>query len=261
MLSLNSNLSSKLTVKNIIIGQILLFNMKPDSLFYNISKKSKFFKRIYPYYNIYIRNIKFLFKSSQFNEDLKILKIFKKKGFYVDIGCYHPVRYNNTYRMFKLGWKGMNIDLNPLSIALFNVARPTDLNICTAVSNKKVGNLYFDHELSPQNTLEKNYAVFYEKAFGHKIKKLKKIKTRKLSEIFHKNRIYKVDFLNIDAEGHELNILKSINLKKFDIKVICVEVLKHNLKAIIESKKVMRHLNKNGFKFKFRVGINSIFIR
>jgi len=58
-----------------------------------------------------------------------------------------------------------------------------------------------------------------------------------------------------------LNILKSINLKKFDIKVICVEVLKHNLKAIIESKKVIRHLNKNGFKFKFRVGINSIFIR
>ena len=143
--------------------------MKSDSLFYNISKKSKFFKRIYPYYNIYIRNIKFLFKGSQFNEDLKILKIFKKKGFYVDIGCYHPVRYNNTYRMFKLGWKGMNIDLNPLSIELFNVARPTELNICTAVSNKKVGNLYFDHELSPQNTLEKNHTVFYEKTFGHKI--------------------------------------------------------------------------------------------
>ena len=237
--------------------------MKPNSFFLQISKKSKFIKRIYIYYNIYIRNIKFLFKSSQFNEDLKILKIFKEKekGFYVDIGCYHPVRYNNTYRMFKLGWKGMNIDLNPFSIELFNVARPTDLNICTAVSNKKVGNLYFNHELSPENTLEKNHAVFYEKTFGLKIKKFKKIKTKKLSEIFHKNRIYKVDFLNIDAEGHELNILKSINLKKFDIKVICVEVLKHNLKAIIESKKVIRHLNKNGFKFKFRVGINSVFIR
>ena len=51
--------------------------MKPDSLFYNTSKKSKFFKRVYLYYNIYIRNIKFLFKSSQFNEDLKILKKHK----------------------------------------------------------------------------------------------------------------------------------------------------------------------------------------
>ena len=232
--------------------------MKPDSFFLQVSKKSKFFKRIYIYYNIYIRN---LFKSSQFNEDLKILKILKKKGFYVDIGCYHPVRYNNTYRMFKLGWKGMNIDLNPLSIELFNVARPRDINICAAVSNKKVRNLYFDHELSPQNTLEKNHAVFYEKTFGTKIKKTKKIKTKKLSEIFHKKRIYKVDFLNIDAEGHELNILKSINLKKFDIKVICIEVLKHNLKAIIESKKVIRYLNKNGYKFKLKKKINYVFIR
>ena len=235
--------------------------MKPDSLFYNISKKSKFFKRIYFYYNIYIRNIKFLFKSSQFNEDLKILKIFKKKGFYVDIGCYHPVSYNNTYRMFKLGWKGMNIDLNPLSIELFNVARPADLNICTAVSNKKVGNLYFDHELSPQNTLEKSFVDFYVKTFGSKTKKLKKIKTRTLSEIFRKNKIFKVDFLNMDVEGHELSILKSFSLKTFDIKVICIEVLKHNLKGIIESKKITRHLNKNGFKFKFAVGINSIFMR
>jgi len=235
--------------------------MKPDSLFYNISKKSKFFKRIYIYYNIYIRNIKFIFKSSQFNEDLKILKIFKENGFYVDIGCYHPVRYNNTYRMFKLGWKGMNIDLNPLSIELFNVARPRDINICAAISNKKVGNLYFDHELSPQNTLEKNYIDFYEKEFSSKTKKPKKIKTKKLSEIFHRNRIFKVDFLNIDAEGHELSILKSINLKKFDIKVICIEILKHNLKAIIESKKVIRYLNKNGYKFKFKKKINYVFIR
>ena len=234
--------------------------MKPDSLFYNISKKSKFFKRIYIYYNIYIRNIKFLFKSSQFNEDLKILKIFKEKGFYVDVGCYHPVRYNNTYKMFKLGWKGMNIDLNPLSIELFNVARPNDINICTAVSNKNVGNLYFDHELSPQNTLEKNHVDFFKKTFHTKIKKTKKIRTKKLSEIFRKHKIFKVDFLNIDAEGHELNILKSINLKKFDIKVICIEILKHNLKAIIESKKVIKCLKKNGFKFKFRIGINSVFV-
>ena len=137
--------------------------MRTNSLFYTISKKSKFFKRIYIYYNIYIRNIKFLFKSSQFNEDLKILKIFKRKGFYVDVGCYHPVGYNNTYRMFKLGWKGMNIDLNPLSIEFFNVARPKDINICAAISNKKSGNLYLDHELSPQNTLEKNHTNFYEK--------------------------------------------------------------------------------------------------
>ena len=108
-----------------------------NSAVLNLSKKFNFFRKIYPYYNIYIRNLKFFFKSSQFGEDEKIIQLFKKKGTYLDLGCFHPIRWNNTYLMHKLGWKGINIDLNPLSIKLFNVARPNDLNICAAISNQK----------------------------------------------------------------------------------------------------------------------------
>ena len=46
----------------------------------NLSKKFVFLRKIYPYYNIYIRNLKFFFKSSQFGEDEKIIQLFKKKG-------------------------------------------------------------------------------------------------------------------------------------------------------------------------------------
>ena len=38
--------------------------------------------------------------------------------------------------MYKQGWNGMNIDLNPLTIELFNFARPNDVKICSAISNK-----------------------------------------------------------------------------------------------------------------------------
>ena len=34
----------------------------------------------------------------------------------MDLGCFHPIRDNNTYLMYKSGWSGINIDLNPLSI-------------------------------------------------------------------------------------------------------------------------------------------------
>ena len=103
------------------------------------SKNYSLFKKIFLYYNIYIRNFKFLFKNSQFGEDKRIIKLFNKneKGTYLDVGCFHPTRQNNTYLMYKLGWNGINIDLNPLTIELFNVARPNDINICAAVSNKK----------------------------------------------------------------------------------------------------------------------------
>ena len=120
-----------------------------NSLFYKWSKTYPIIKNIFLYYNIYIRNFKFFFKNSQFGEDKKIIKLFnsKENGTYLDLGCFHPIRQNNTYLFHKLGWKGINIDLNPLTIDLFNIARPNDVNICAAISNKKgTRNLFFDHD-------------------------------------------------------------------------------------------------------------------
>ena len=66
------------------------------------------------------------------------------KGKFVDIGCFHPVRHNNTYAMYKLGWRGINIDLNPLTIELFNFCRRGDININSAISDvEEIKKLYF----------------------------------------------------------------------------------------------------------------------
>ena len=132
------------------------------------SKDHPFLKKTFLYYNLYIRNLKFFFKSSQsqFGEDKKIIKLFhkNKKGIYLDVGCFHPIRQNNTYLMHRLGWRGINIDLNPLSIELFNIARPKDVNICAAVSNKRgARSLFFDHQLSSLNTISKKHIFFARK--------------------------------------------------------------------------------------------------
>ena len=152
-----------------------------NSLFLKWSKNYPIIKNIFLYYNIYIRNFKFFFNNSQFGEDKRIIKIFKgkKNGTYLDLGCFHPIRQNNTYLFYKLGWHGINIDLNPLTIELFNVARPNDINICAAISSKK-GNkdLFFDHDLSSLNTINKNHTKFLKKAFGKR--NLKKKKLRRL---------------------------------------------------------------------------------
>jgi len=140
-----------------------------NSLFFRVSKNYPLIKNIFLYYNIYIRNFKFFFNSSQFGEDKKILKLFKEKrnGTYLDLGCFHPIRQNNTYLFHKLGWKGINIDLNPLTIELFKVARPDDINICVAISKKKGSkDLFFDNELSSLNTINKNHTLFLKKAFN-----------------------------------------------------------------------------------------------
>ena len=96
-----------------------------NSYFYKLSQKNFFFKKIFIYYNVYIRNFKFLFNSSQLKEDEYIISYFKKgyKGNFVDLGCFHPTRHNNTFQLYKKGWRGINIDLNKTTIGLFDEIR------------------------------------------------------------------------------------------------------------------------------------------
>ena len=72
------------------------------------------------------------------NVDLIIDRMFASKdnGIYIDIGCNHPIKYNNTYLLHKRGWSGINIDLDKKSIDEFKKFRPNDYNINAAVSNK-----------------------------------------------------------------------------------------------------------------------------
>ena len=169
-----------------------------NSKILKLSENYPIFKKVFIYYNIYIRNLKFFFKrsQSQFGEDQKIAKLFhnNKNGMYLDVGCFHPIRQNNTYLLHKQGWNGMNIDLNPLSVDLFKVARPKDINICSAVSDKKSTQiLYFDHSLSSLNTLSKKHLFFLKKAFGLNKFKKRKIKTNTLTNLLKKNN-YKLKF-------------------------------------------------------------------
>lgn len=230
----------------------------------NFIKKYPLFKKLYFFYNIYIRNYQFYFNGSQFGEDKKIIKLFKKdyKGKYLDLGCFHPTRSNNTFRLYKKGWQGMNIDLNPLTIDLFNFSRPKDINICAAISNKETKKkLYFLGDLDSKNTLDFNHRKWLGKHFRINSKdfKTKKVKTKKLIDILKKYNFYKIDFMNIDIEGHELKVLKSLNFKKFDIKIICIEILNHDKFSKIRKAKVLKFFKKQGYILKDKSVINYIF--
>jgi len=230
----------------------------------NLAKKYPFLKKIYFFYNIYIRNLKFYFNSSQFGEDKIIYELFDKsyKGRYVDLGCFHPTRQNNTFKMYKTGWRGINIDLNTMTIDLFKFTRPGDINLRAAISNKKGStNLFYIGDLASQNTIEKNHTNFLKNHFGLKTNdiKIKKIKTQKINDIFEKYKYYNIDFMNIDIEGHELKVLNSLNFKKFDISVICVEIFKHNKFSGENKKKILKLFKKNGYFLKHKGSINYIF--
>jgi len=165
--------------------------------------------------------------------DLLISYIFrnKRKGIFIDIGCNHPVYNNNTYLLYKKGWRGINIDLDEKSINLFNTFRKSDLNIKQAISSKaEEVDLYFYHNKSPINTINKDLVNFHKT----KPKQIKKIETKTLNSIIMKTPFAneKIDFMNIDVEGHELNVLKGFDLKKYSPTIIVIEYLDLNVKKL-----------------------------
>ena len=142
----------------------------------------------------------------------------KKEGIYVDVGAYHPLRGSNTYKLFKRGWSGINIDLDPQTTDIFNHFRPKDENICAAVSDLAVEKkLFFHHNRSAINTLEEK--------LGYRAKEIRRIKTTTLNEILEnsKFKLLDLDFLSIDVEGHELDVIKGLDLQKYPIKIIVIE--------------------------------------
>ena len=165
--------------------------------------------------------------------DSLILNIFKnqKNGFYLDIGCGHPIKNNNTYLLNKKGWRGINIDLDEENIDLFNSYRKKDVNLATAVSDKEgETDLYFYHNKSALNTISKVNADF-QKA---KISAIKKIKTQTINKIIENSpfKDRKIDFFSVDVEGSELAILKNFDFTKYSPKVIVVEYLDLSLKEL-----------------------------
>jgi len=165
--------------------------------------------------------------------DSLILNIFKhkKNGFYLDIGCGHPIKNNNTYLLNKKGWSGINIDLGEENINLFNSYRRKDINLATAISDKEgEADLYFYHSKSALNTISKQNADF-QKA---KVSIIRKIKTQIINKILDNSpyKDQKIDFLSVDVEGSELSILKNFDFKKYSPKVIVVEYLDLSLKKL-----------------------------
>jgi FkbM family methyltransferase len=208
---------------------------------------SNLFENLHILQNIYLKN-NFFFKKKSYSmdkEDLVIEGYFKNKnkGFYVDVGCYHPLQRNNTMLLYQKGWRGINIDISDFSIKLFKFLRPDDFNLNVAVSNKEGEiDMFFQKKLSQLSTIKENSA---KKTFQGNILN-QKILSRKLTSILDEGKYkdQKIDFLNVDAEGADFEVLQSLDFNKYSPELICIEVIEKDL----ENSDVFNFLYKYRYK-------------
>ena len=219
------------------------------------------YKKLHIIQNIHFKN-KFLLKRKSYSmegEDLELLKLTKNinQGFYVDAGCYHPLRLNNTYLLYKKKWNGLNIDLSEFTIDLFNYMRPDDVNVHSAISNSESEVIvYHQKKISQLTTIKKNIAQ--ERMTGQ-IKEREMI-SKKLTTILNNSRFCnrKIDFLNIDLEGADMSALQSLDFEIYRPKIICVEITD----KILENSDIFKFLKKLNYKKKWssKAKINHIFV-
>ena len=200
---------------------------------------------------------------SQEGEDMVLRRLFEKQktGFYVDVGAHHPKRFSNTYFFYKLGWRGINVDAMPGSMIAFNRMRPRDINIEKPVSNKKQLLTYYAFNEPALNGFSKELSEERDGKGSYFVKFTKDIETSTLEEILDNNlpKVQSIDFLSIDVEGLDFNVLKSTNLEKYHPKVILVEILNSSL-ADIQVSKIYKFLTDAGYEF-YAKAVNTVIFK
>lgn len=166
------------------------------------------------------------FSFSQSGEDMVIDAFFleQEKGFYVDVGANHPVRFSNTYHFYLKGWRGLTIDANPEFINLFGRIRPDDIAIKSAVGRPGIED-FFVFEESCYNTFDREIANEIVAKQLSRLSDTLHIKKSPLSEILdsHIPEGQRIDFLTIDCEGLDVEILESNNWERYRPEFICAE--------------------------------------
>ena len=200
---------------------------------------------------------------SQEGEDMILRRLFEKQktGFYVDVGAHHPKRFSNTFFFYKKGWSGINIDAMPNSMRLFDKIRPRDINLEVPISDKKQKLKYYMFNEPALNGFSKDLAEKRDGKDNYKIISERDMETSTLEKILEKNLPsgQEIDFMSIDVEGLDFQVLKSNNWKRFKPKILLVEVLGSSIKDIANSKEY-KYLAEHGYEF-FAKTANTVIFR
>lgn len=199
---------------------------------------------------------------AQHGDDIVVLIIFGMIGInrpsYLDIGANDPIKNSNTWLFYMRGSRGINVEPNPRFVESFKIQRPEDINLSVGVAGQP-GTLTYHvfGERSGLNTFDAERARRIEANGAFKVRRTLQIPVLTVNEIIDKYSPEKFpDYLSIDVEGLDYDILTTINYERSSPKVICVEG-----NSTQERQKMTAFLESRGYVLYFRIGANLIFLR
>lgn len=205
---------------------------------------------------------------SQTGEDIlisKTISTFLKKiksnagGFYIDVGCNEPIIKSNTFRFYLERWKGITIDANAALIDKHKKIRKMDIPICAAVSDTVKEVVFYKSNTNAVSTISNEFYALNKDRW--KYTQEEKLTTRTLTSILDENlpQDTEIDFMSVDVEGIDLEVLQGMNFEKYRPKLIIIEL--HGFSVDNKEKyPIYQLLTSNGYRLYAFATMNVYFI-
>ncbi len=170
---------------------------------------------------------------SAHGEDRVLLALLEERGgvpasgVYVDVGAYHPTALSNTALLYQAGWRGINIEPNPAMFEFIRSARPDDVTLRQAAGTpRRTADLHFFGDWASSNTLDPEFAQWISTDQDVPIERTIATEVVPLADVLDEHlEGRRIDFLTVDVEGMDVEVLESNDWVRFRPSVVAVEDL------------------------------------
>lgn len=174
-------------------------------------------------------------RYSHANEETIIRDFFqdRREGFFLDVGCGHPIEDSNTYYLEKhLHWSGIGVDALPEMAPKWRRSRPASkfLNYIVTDHADTVESFY-RAEMKDISSIQKPAT---DPAGAPVQSEEIRIPTTTLTRLLERNGVFKIDFLSMDIEGAEPLALGGFDIERFKPGLACIEAKPRNREKILK---------------------------
>ncbi|MBO9578426.1 MAG: FkbM family methyltransferase [Microbacteriaceae bacterium] len=189
---------------------------------------------------------------AQNGEDLvlQVLLQGRTNGFYVDVGGYHPTEHSVTKHFYDSGWRGINVEPIPSRFQSFETERPRDINLNLGLA-ARAGTMTlreYDEAHAGWSSMSAHMHELHGASDASYVDY--EVPVRTLAEILEEHGVEAIDFLKIDVEGFETEVILGNDWARWRPTIVVVERTGDSWHSLLETA---------GYREIFNDSLNSYF--